>query len=198
MVTGRISTMATTVMATGTHGSTSRVAGAQQQPADRGADDERAHLDRDEQVGGRASPLAGDPGHRGHHRGIGGRGDRDGQRAADHRDPRVLGDHGERGRGEQHAAGQQRRPHDQVAAHRVGQPCGQPGDRDVGQHPRAAGEPEQPRVVGVRGDQDQQQRPGERDGERTDGVGDDGATGGPVEARHLIDPAGRSAAERTR
>ena len=159
MVTGRISTMATTVMATGTHGSRSRAADPSNSPpsaapttnAPTSTVTSRSVAER------RRSPR--DPGHRGNHRGIGRRGDGDGQCAADHRDPRVLGDDGECRSGEQHATGEQRGAHDQVAAHRVGQPCSQPGDRDVGEHPCAAGEAEQPRVVGVRSHEDQQQRP---------------------------------------
>ena len=77
----------------------------EQQPAEGGADDERGHLDGDQQVGGRAASVAGDAGHRGDHGRVGRGGDRDGQRAADHGQPGVVGDHGDGGRGQQDAAG---------------------------------------------------------------------------------------------
>ena len=136
--------------------------------------------------------VAGDARHRGDHRGVGRSGDRDGQRAAGRRPAR-------RGRPPRPRAvavsrtprATQGQPHDQVAAHGVGEPRGEPGDGDVGQHPGAAGEAEQPRVVGVGGDHDEQQRPGEGDGQRADGVGDDRASGRSRRGARIADSAAR-------
>ena len=168
------SSRAASVPRTATSGSAGRVRRREQQAAEGGPDHERRDLDGDEQVGGPPSCGAGGPRHRGRQRRVGGGAGSDRGGGREHGDREQVPGDRHRDDAQQHRTGGQGRTEDPVAPEAVRQPSGRPGERDVGQHPGRAGEPQQQVPVGTAAGpfphQEQQQRPGQRHRHRRERV----------------------------
>ena len=138
-------------------------------------DDERRHLDGDQERGQPVRPGAGQAGHARGERRVRRRGHRDRQRGGDDGQEHLVEREGDARQRQQQDAPDQGEPHDAVPADPVADPARAPRHGHVREHPSGSGQPQHPPRRRALRDLDQEQRPRERHADRRQRVRQDHA-----------------------